>query len=51
MSRANAKFRDIHPDVNDGYLNCAFVYDQDEFPMDMASAGNYGVREQEILIG
>lgn len=48
--RANQAFRKAHPDVNPGYLNCAFVYSQEEFPLDMASDGNFGSRAQETLI-
>jgi hypothetical protein len=48
--RANQTFRGVHPDVTPGYLNCAYMYSQDEFPMSMASAGNYGSWTQETLI-
>ena len=50
VNQANQTFRDVHQDITPGYLNCSFVYSQDQFPMDMATSGNYGSRVQEILI-
>lgn len=48
--QASKAFRGVHPDVTPGCLNCSFVYSQDEFPMSMASEGNFGSWAQETLI-
>lgn len=49
-SEANAKFREIHPDVHEGMLNCAFVYSDEEFPKTMLKKGNLGAKTREVLI-
>lgn len=49
-SEANSKFREIHPDVHEGVLNCAFVYSDDELSQTMREKGNFGAKTREVLI-
>ena len=42
MKEANQFFRKYYPDRNEGILNCAIVYEQEEFPKSMLINGNLG---------
>ena len=46
---AIAKFRRRHPDVNDGLLNCAFYYDENEF-RDICEKYYAGKRPAEVIV-
>lgn len=42
MKEANQLFRKYYPDRHEGILNCAMVYEQEEFPRSMLINGNLG---------
>ena len=46
---AIAKFRRRHPDVNDGLLNCAFYYDENEF-RDICEKYYAGKKPAEVIV-
>ena len=44
------KFCVVHPKTADGFINCAFVYDEDKFKQTkMYTNGNLGKFEQEVI--
>ena len=44
------KFNTIHPMTKGGFINCAFVYDENEFKQTkMYTNGNFGKFEQEVI--
>lgn len=44
------KFNAVHPTTKDGFINCAFVYDENEFKRTkMYTSGNCGKFEQEVI--
>mgnify|MGYP000859795895 FL=1 len=45
------KFNAVHPKTKDGFINCAFVYDENEFKQTkMYTNGNFGKFEQEVIV-
>ena len=43
-------FRLYHPDVNEGFVNCADIYSQAEFERtEMGTKGNFGVFAHETI--
>lgn len=43
-------FRAYHPDKIEGVLNCAFVYDNEQFEKtEMPQKGNFGYRCREVI--
>ena len=44
------KFNAVHPTTKDGFINCAFVYAEEEFKQTkMYTNGNFGKFEQEVI--
>lgn len=44
------KFNAVHPMTKDGFINCAFVYTEEEFlETSMSKNGNFGKFQQEEL--
>lgn len=44
-------FRSFHPDREDGFMNCAFVYDSETFrKTSMYKTGNFGARCHELIV-
>lgn len=44
------KFSQVHPLTNDGFIDCAFVYDEEAFnETQMPKKGNFGKFQQEEL--
>lgn len=49
-AQAIAVFRAAHPDKHEGFVNCAFIYDEEAFKKSgMLEAGNGGAKEVEVL--
>ena len=48
-SQADLFFRAAHPDVFPGHINCAFVYDESNFPEKMKDNGNFGAGCHETV--
>lgn len=45
------KFCEVHPKTADGSINCAFMYDENEFKRTkMYTNGNCGKFEQEVIV-
>ena len=44
------KFNAVHPMTKDGFINCAFVYTEEEFlETSMSKNGNFGKFQQEVI--
>ena len=44
-------FREIYPDKNEGLVNCASIYEEEQFQKtDMWRKGNRGAHEVEIIL-
>lgn len=50
MRSACGLFRAVHPDREDGFLNCSSVYEEDDFKKSvMYKYGNFGARCHERI--
>ena len=50
MSEAINKFCEVHPKTADGFINCAFIYNESDFrATKMYTNGNFGKFEQEVI--
>ena len=44
------KFNAVHPTTKDGFINCAFIYNESDFrATKMYTNGNFGKFEQEVI--
>ncbi|MDO4495198.1 MAG: hypothetical protein Q4B62_05345 [Clostridiaceae bacterium] len=48
-SQADLFFRVAHPDIVLGHINCAFVYEESDFPEKMKDNGNFGAGCHETV--
>lgn len=50
INEAIKRFCRIHPKTTDGFINCAFIYDEEEFAKsNMLENGNFGRFEHEVI--